>query len=83
LKKLESAHGKQLIFCSNCGKQHTGIPFSFAADYPDVNADFSREVRDARIVEDMDHPLSAEQINGLNRQKAEQYSCLLLRQAKL
>lgn len=34
--------------CRVCDKIHDGLPRSFAADFPDMYADMSREVRDAR-----------------------------------
>jgi hypothetical protein len=36
--------------CRTCGKQHDGIPFSFAADFPDPYANLSREDRDNRAL---------------------------------
>jgi len=164
--------------CSSCGRQHAGVPLSFAADYPDPYANLSLDERDARatagsdqciidqrefyirgclelpilgaddvflwglwarvnedvfdeiddhwesrerenrigpykgrlanalpiypdtmnqrleiqirpvgsrplfILEELDNPLSIEQRNGITRQKAEEYACLLLRMAK-
>jgi hypothetical protein len=34
--------------CRTCGQYHGGIPFSFAADFPDPYANLSKEDRDAR-----------------------------------
>ena len=34
--------------CKTCGQYHTGVPFSFAADFPDPYANLSREERDSR-----------------------------------
>ena len=34
--------------CTTCGQHHTGVPFSFAADFPDPYANLSQEERDAR-----------------------------------
>ena len=36
--------------CRTCGQYHTGVPFSFAADFPDAYAHISREERDSRAV---------------------------------
>jgi hypothetical protein len=36
--------------CACCGKKHSGIPPSFAADFPDPYANLSREERDTRTV---------------------------------
>jgi hypothetical protein len=36
--------------CATCGKVHDGTPLSFAADFPDMYANMSREDRDARCV---------------------------------
>jgi hypothetical protein len=33
-----------------CGKEHSGVPLSFAADFPDSYANLSREDRDIRAV---------------------------------
>jgi hypothetical protein len=35
------------------------------------------------LMEEMDHPLTIEQKNGLTLQKAEEYACRLLRMARL
>jgi len=34
--------------CSCCGKEHGGLPFSFAADFPDPFANLSHDQREAR-----------------------------------
>ena len=34
--------------CSTCGQYHMGVPFSFAADFPDPYANLSKEERDSR-----------------------------------
>ena len=34
--------------CRTCGQYHTGLPFSFAADFPDPYANLSKEERDSR-----------------------------------
>src|SRR2546428_1587996 len=34
--------------CRTCGQYHTGVPFSFAADFPDQYANLSKEERDSR-----------------------------------
>ena len=34
--------------CKACGQFHTGIPFSFAADFPDPNANLSTEEHELR-----------------------------------
>ena len=36
--------------CSCCGKEHTGVPFSFAADFPDPYANLNKDGRDARAI---------------------------------
>jgi hypothetical protein len=36
--------------CRTCGKTHAGVPFSFAADFPDMYANLAKEARDARVV---------------------------------
>ncbi|MGA2538257.1 MAG: DUF2199 domain-containing protein [Terracidiphilus sp.] len=36
--------------CSHCGKNHSGIPFSFAADLPDPVANLKNEEREIRVV---------------------------------
>jgi len=36
--------------CATCGKVHEGLPRSFAADFPDMYANMSREDRDARTI---------------------------------
>lgn len=36
--------------CHCCGKEHAGIPFSFAADYPDPYANMPSEQREVRAV---------------------------------
>jgi hypothetical protein len=36
--------------CACCGKGHSGVPLSFAADFPDAYANLSREDRDSRAV---------------------------------
>ena len=36
--------------CATCGQTHEGIPLSFAADFPDMYANLSRDERDARTV---------------------------------
>ncbi|WP_263419539.1 DUF2199 domain-containing protein [Terriglobus albidus] len=36
--------------CSTCGETHQEIPFSFAADFPDPVASFSREEFENRVV---------------------------------
>jgi hypothetical protein len=171
--------GSSSFVCSHCGKEHLGLPFSFAADFPDRYANLSKEERDTRaiigtdqcvvdqeqfyirgcvelpicnsgdvflwgvwaqvkeeiydlisdhwefvgreriigpfkgrlanslsiypetislrlgikiqpvgtrpllLMEEMDHPLTIEQKNGLTLQKAEEYACRLLRMARL
>jgi hypothetical protein len=34
--------------CRTCSQHHTGVPFSFAADFPDPYANLSKEERDSR-----------------------------------
>jgi hypothetical protein len=34
--------------CRTCSQYHTGVPFSFAADFPDPYANLSKEERDTR-----------------------------------
>jgi len=34
--------------CRTCGQHHSGVAFSFAADYPDPFANLSKEERDSR-----------------------------------
>jgi tetratricopeptide (TPR) repeat protein len=36
--------------CRTCSQYHTGVPFSFAADFPDPYANLSREERDSRAI---------------------------------
>lgn len=36
--------------CTTCGQVHSGLPMSFAAEFPDQYANMSREERDARAV---------------------------------
>jgi hypothetical protein len=36
--------------CATCGQVHGGLPMSFAAEFPDLYANMSREQRDARAV---------------------------------
>ena len=36
--------------CGTCGQHHTGVPFSFAADFPDQYANLSKEDRDSRAI---------------------------------
>jgi hypothetical protein len=36
--------------CATCGKQHQGLPRSFAADFPDMYANLTREERDTRTI---------------------------------
>jgi len=36
--------------CATCGQIHTGLPFSFAAEFPDQYANLTRDERDARAV---------------------------------
>lgn len=36
--------------CATCGQIHTGLPFSFAAEFPDQYANMTRDERDARAV---------------------------------
>jgi hypothetical protein len=36
--------------CATCGKTHEGLPLSFAADFPDMYANLSRDERDTRAV---------------------------------
>lgn len=36
--------------CGTCGKTHAGVPFSFAADFPDMYANLAAEAREARAV---------------------------------
>jgi hypothetical protein len=38
------------VTCRTCGQCHVGIPFSFAADFPDAYANFSKEERDGAII---------------------------------
>jgi hypothetical protein len=40
----------EALKCATCGKVHDGIPLSFAAEFPDMYANMSREDRDARCV---------------------------------
>lgn len=40
----------QSYVCSCCGKEHSGIPFSFAADFPDTYANLTKEERDTRAI---------------------------------
>jgi hypothetical protein len=36
--------------CRTCGQYHKGVPFSFAADFPDPYANLPREQRDSRAI---------------------------------
>jgi hypothetical protein len=36
--------------CACCGQEHAGLPFSFAADFPDSYANLNRDDREARAV---------------------------------
>jgi hypothetical protein len=36
--------------CRTCGKEHKGMPLSFAAEFPDMYANLKREDRDARAI---------------------------------
>jgi hypothetical protein len=36
--------------CATCGESHEGLPFSFAADFPDMYANLSREEQESRAV---------------------------------
>jgi hypothetical protein len=36
--------------CGTCGKSHEGIPFSFAADFPDAYANLSHDERESRAI---------------------------------
>lgn len=45
---MDSAKGNRA--CSVCGELHTGLPRSFAADFPDMYANLKREERDTRAV---------------------------------
>jgi hypothetical protein len=36
--------------CTTCGREHSEVPFSFAAEFPDMYANMKREQRDARAV---------------------------------
>ena len=38
------------FLCSSCGLEHTGLPLSFAADYPDPYANLDREARELRAI---------------------------------
>jgi hypothetical protein len=38
------------FLCSSCGLEHTGLPLSFAADYPDRYANLDREARELRAI---------------------------------
>src|SRR5262245_24587582 len=36
--------------CAKCGEIHIGVPLSFAADFPDMYANLTREERDTRAM---------------------------------
>jgi hypothetical protein len=36
--------------CCTCGKSHEGLPFSFAADFPDAYGNLSHDEREARAI---------------------------------
>jgi hypothetical protein len=36
--------------CSHCGKNHSTVEFSFAADFPDTYANLTKEERDTRAI---------------------------------
>lgn len=36
--------------CSSCGQEHLGLPFSFAADFPDPYANLNSDDRDSRAL---------------------------------
>jgi hypothetical protein len=38
------------FLCSSCGLEHTGLPLSFAADYPDPYANLDRDARELRAI---------------------------------
>ena len=40
--------------CATCGKEHAGVPLSFAADFPDPYANLSLEDRDLRTISGSD-----------------------------
>jgi hypothetical protein len=41
---------KQMWHCSVCGEIHEGLPISFAADFPDMFANLTREQRQSRTI---------------------------------
>ena len=36
--------------CTVCGKEHEGLPLSFAADFPDMYANMTRQEREIRAI---------------------------------
>jgi hypothetical protein len=38
------------VVCPQCGKNHSGIELSFAADFPDAYANLTKEERDTRAI---------------------------------
>jgi hypothetical protein len=42
------------FLCSSCGLEHSGLPLSFAADYPDPYANLDREARELRAIDGSD-----------------------------
>jgi hypothetical protein len=46
--EMGSAEPEDSFVCSSCGMSHPGLPFSFAADFPDRYANLSRDERDTR-----------------------------------
>jgi len=44
----KDAMQKDSFICSTCGKEHDGLPLSFAADFPDPFANLSLDERDLR-----------------------------------
>src|SRR5690349_8147603 len=47
--------------CATCGQSHAGLPFSFAADSPDMYANLSQEQRDSRTIIGTDQCIIDEQ----------------------
>jgi hypothetical protein len=48
-KEKTNLKGESYV-CSTCGREHEGIPFSFAADFPDNYANLSKDDRDTRTI---------------------------------
>ena len=48
--KKEVRVGEGSFVCSTCGQEHSGLPLSFAADFPDPYANLNSDGRDSRAV---------------------------------